>query len=67
MGQTSAQFLAVTFFLFLLFRAAPEAYGVSQARGQIRAVAARLHHSHSNLGSEPRLRATLQLMAMPDS
>ena len=38
-------------FLFLLFRATPEAYGGSQARGQIRAGAAGLHHSHSNTGS----------------
>ena len=38
----------------LLFRAAPEAYGSSQARGQIRVVAAgHSHsHSHSNMGSE---------------
>ena len=32
---------------FLLFRAAPEAYGGSQARGLIGATAAGLHHSHS--------------------
>ena len=33
-------------FLFVcLFRAAPEAHGSSQARGQIEAVAAGLHHS----------------------
>ena len=30
------------------FRATPTAYGGSQARGQIRAVAASLQHSHSN-------------------
>ena len=35
----------------LLFRAAPLAYGSSQARGQIRAVVTSLHHSHSNTGS----------------
>ena len=29
-------------------------YGGSQARGQIRAVAAGVHHSHSNAGSELR-------------
>ena len=41
------------FFLFLLiFRAASVAYGSSQARGQIGAVATNLHHSHSNAGSE---------------
>ena len=43
------------FFFFLLFRATHVAYGRSQARGQIRAAAASLRHSHSNAGSEPRL------------
>ena len=38
--------------LFLLFRAAPTAYGSSQVRGRIRAAAAVLHRSHSNAGSE---------------
>ena len=43
-------------YLFIwLFRAAPVACGSSQARGQIRAMAAGLQHSHSNAGSEPRL------------
>ena len=36
------------FFFFGLFRAVPVAYGGSQARSRIRAVAAGLHHSHSN-------------------
>ena len=35
------------FFVFCLFRAAPMAYGVSQARGLIGAAAASLHHSHT--------------------
>ena len=52
--------------LLLLFRAAPAAYGGSQARAQIGAVAAGLHHSHSNARSEPRLQLTPQLMALPD-
>ena len=43
------------FFFFGLFRAAPVAYGGSQARGPIGAVAAGLHHSHSNSGSELHL------------
>ena len=47
---------------FFLFRA----YGGSQARGWIRAVVARLCHSHSNLGSEPPLWPTPQLTATPD-
>ena len=43
-------------FLFVcLFRAIPAAYGSSQARGRIRAAAASLHHSHSNMGSKPHL------------
>ena len=42
------------FFVFLLFLwAAPAAYGGSQARGLIRAVATGLRQSHSNAGSEP--------------
>ena len=37
--------------LFAFSRAAPTAYGGSQARGLIGAVAASLHQSHSNAGS----------------
>ena len=37
------------------------AYGGPQARGRIGGVAAGLHHSHSNAGSEPRLQPTPQL------
>ena len=43
------------FFFFCLFRAAPEAYRGSQARGPIGAVAASLHHGQSNTRSEPHL------------
>ena len=46
--------------------AAPAAYGGSQARGPIGAVATGLHQSHSYAGSEPSLRPTPQLMATPD-
>jgi len=46
--------------------AALAAYGGSQARGLIGAVAASLHQSHSNAGPEPRLQPTPQLMATPD-
>ena len=38
--------------------------GSSQARGRIGA--ARLHYSHSNLGSEPHLQPTPQLITMLD-
>ena len=46
--------------------ATPAAYGGSQARDPIQAAAAGLGHSHSNVGSEPHLQPTLQLMATPD-
>ena len=46
-------------FCLFVFRAATGAYGGSQARGQIRGIAAGLHHSHSNVGSEPCLLPTL--------
>jgi len=46
--------------------AAPAAYGGSQARGGIGAVATGLRQSHSNSGSEPHLQPTPQLMATPD-
>ena len=58
------------FFVFLgffaFFRAAPTAYGGSQARNLIGAVAAGLRQSHSNTGSEPRLQPTPQLTATLD-
>ena len=62
-------FLSLVFFFFCLFAIswiAPTAYGGSQARGPIGAVAASLHQSHSNSGSEPSLQPTPQLTAMPD-
>ena len=40
---------------FFFFRATLVAYGSSQARDQIGAIAAGLRHSHSNVGSEPCL------------
>ena len=56
--------LLIFFFFFCLLRAAPMAYGGSQARGGIGAIAASLCQSHSNARSEPRLRHTPQLMAL---
>ena len=53
-------------FVLLLFRAAPVAHGGSQARGPFGAVAADLHHSHSNSGSKAHLQPTPQSTAMPD-
>ena len=55
-------FFIFYFFVFCFFRATPSAYGGFQARGLIRAVAASQRQSHSNWGSEPRLRPTPQLM-----
>ena len=49
-ANTSFVLRVVPSFLNFLSRAAPTAYGGSQARGQIGAVAASLHHSHSNVG-----------------
>ena len=55
-GWWGAQiFPPVITFFFMLFRAAPEAYGGSQARGQIGAAAAGLQLSHSKAASEPCL------------
>ena len=60
-------FFSFLFFgLFVFSKAAPSAYGGSQARGLIRAVANGLHQSHSNSGSELRLQPTPQLTAIPD-
>ena len=59
--------LKIFFLVFLPFSwAAPTAYGGFQGRGLIGVVAAGLHHSHSNMGSELRLRPTPQLTATPD-
>ena len=57
-------FVFASFFAFS--RAAPAAYGGSQARGLIGAVATGLRQSHSNTGSELSLRPTPQLTATPD-
>ena len=43
------------FFFFLLFRATAAAYENSQAKGQIGATVASLHHRHSNTGSDLHL------------
>ena len=53
-------------FLLFFFRAAPVAYGGSQARGLIGAVAASLHHSQGNTRSELCPQPIPQRMAMPD-
>ena len=63
-SDTSFFCVCVSFFAFS--RATPAAYGGSQTRGPIGAVASGLCQSPSNSGSEPRLRPTPQLTAMPD-
>ena len=52
--------------IFVFSRATSAAHGGSQPRGLIGAIAAGLHHSHSNTRSEPRLWPALQLMATLD-
>jgi len=46
--------------------AEPAAYESSQARSQIGATAAHLHHSHVITGSVPHLPPMLPLAAIPD-
>ena len=59
-------FLFVCFCLFAFSRAAPVAYGGSQDRRLMGAVAAGLRQSHSNEQSEPLLQSTPQVTATPD-
>ena len=67
MSPESYNFISFFFLFFCgLFRAAPAAYGGSQGRGPIGAVATGLSQSHSNTGSKPHLRPTPQFRAMPD-
>ena len=58
-------FIYLFFVFFAISWVTPTAYGGSQARGVIRAVAASLRQSHSNTGSKPRLLPTPQLTATP--
>ena len=59
-------FFLFVFVFFAISRAAPVAYGGSQARGLIGAVAAGIHPGHSNVGSELRLQPIPQLTAILD-
>ena len=60
-------FFVFVFFGFFTFSgAAPTAHGGFQVRGLMGAVATGLHQSHSNVGPEPHLQPTPQLMARPD-
>ena len=69
------EFINVTFFVvffvlfcfvFAFFRAASMAYGGSQARGPIGAVAAGLYQSRNNVGACCHLQPTPQRTAIPD-
>ena len=64
MSQIENIFLS--FLCACVLRAVAMAYGVSQASGQIGAVAAGLHHSHSNTRPKLCMQPTPQLTAMPD-
>ena len=69
MTKMSGFLIFFTFYFFCpsaFSRAASVAYGDSQARDPIRAVATSLRQSHSNVGSELRLQPTPQLRATPD-
>ena len=66
MGKYVKNLIYLFICLIVFFRAAPAAYGGSQARGLIGAVAASLRHSHSGAESKPHLRPTPQLTATPD-
>ena len=57
---------ALFLFVCLLFRAALMAYGGSQPRGTIRAIAASLRDSYSIARSELCLQPIPQFIAMPD-
>ena len=47
--------LVIKLVIFFFLRSSLVAYGGFQARGRIRAVAYGLHHTHSNVASEPYL------------
>ena len=64
--QHTAVLIIFTMCFFLLSRAAPAAYGYSQARGRIGAVATGLGHSHSNSRSELPLSLIPRLMPTPN-
>ena len=58
--------ISTSFFLFL-FMATLTAYGSSQERSQIGAIAASLSHNHSNARSDPHLWLIPELVAAPDT
>ena len=65
-SQMASSNIFTTFFFFPFLGPLPVAYGGSQARSPIGAIAADLSQSHSNTGSKQHLRPTPQLTATPD-
>ena len=64
--NTIVEFANLSLFFFNLFGTALLAYGGSQARGPIGAIATSHSHTHSSVKFERCLRPTPQLTAMPD-
>ena len=67
LNRHSGQSVHIFYFIFYFFgfsRTAPVAYGHSQARGPIGAVATGRRQSHCNMGSELHLQPTPQVTAM---
>ena len=58
--------ICMVFWFVFVLGAIPTAYGGSQTRSLIGAVAASLRHSHSHARSKPSLQPTPQLMATLD-
>ena len=58
-GKVQIPLVSIIFFK-ILFMALPVVYRSSQAKGQIGAAAANLHHSHSNTGCICNLHCSLQ-------
>ena len=56
----------VPFFLFMACMAAPVAHGISWARGQVRAAAAGLLHSHGPQGTQATSVTYAPAVATPD-
>ena len=64
--HTQWNIICFLFCFVSLFRAEATAYGGSQARGRIGAVASDLCHSHSKTGSEPGMQPTSEFTATSD-
>ena len=65
-GAQFQDYVCDSHFFFFFFRAAPLAYGGSQAKGPMEAMASGHSHSHSNTRFKQHLQPTPQLTAMLD-